>query len=540
MLTRVKHLFRNLLIYGVGDTATSIVSLLLLPIFTSVDKTTGVSRYLTPADYGVITMLLTIEAVTKVLFRWGVDTAFMRLYYDCDDERGRQRLASTIFLFLLGVNGTLVLAGIASAGWVTHGLLGPGGRSILVVLTLVNTFVVNFYFIPFQVLRIEERSRKFIAISIGRSSGTVVARLVFVIWARLGVLGIVLADIVVTTVLSIYLIRLFTRLIRPVFSAAVLREALSFGLPRVPHTIAQQVIGFADRYFLKAFATLADVGVYSIGATFGLALKLFLSSFESAWTPFFLAAMHERDAKKIYRTVSTYVIAVLVLLVAGLCALAPGVVRLFTSAKFHAAAAVTPWIALGVMFQGLYLVGSIGLVIKKRTTLYPISTGTAAAVSLAANRMLIPHYGILGAAWANTISYATLAVMTVGFSQYVYPISYEWGRLARIAAAGMVGFIAGSRVVVLTSPLVGILAGGTATVAAYVAVLAVTGFFHSGEMRVLMDLRDRMLRYRSAAPLVANTTDVEMAGEIVGTAPDPADDAMRQELPRGRRGGDQS
>jgi hypothetical protein len=95
VLARLKSLFGNLVIYGVGDVAINVVSLLLLPIYT---------RYLTPSDYGVIAMLLTIEAVAKVVFRWGVDTAFMRLYYDCVDTAARQRLASTIFFFLLAAN----------------------------------------------------------------------------------------------------------------------------------------------------------------------------------------------------------------------------------------------------------------------------------------------------------------------------------------------------------------------------------------------------------------------------------------------------
>ena len=38
-------------------------------------------------------------------------------------------------------------------------------------------------------------------------------------------------------------------------------------------------MGMADRYFLNAYATLRDVGLYSIGASFGLALKLYLSAF---------------------------------------------------------------------------------------------------------------------------------------------------------------------------------------------------------------------------------------------------------------------
>jgi O-antigen/teichoic acid export membrane protein len=512
VLKRVKELFRNLVIYGLGDVTTSLVSLLLLPVFT---------RYLTTSDYGVITMLLTIEAVTKVVFRWGVDTAFMRLYYDCVNQQARQRLASTIFFFLLAVNGSLVAIGVSSAGWLSTQLIGPAHQGLLVALTIVNTFVAGFYFIPFQVLRIGQRSGQYVALTFVRTALTIVARLVLVIWVGMGVLGIVLADVIVTAILTTILIRWFAPLIRPVFSRTVLKEALGFGLPRVPHSVAQQVISVADRYFLKAYGTLSDVGLYSVGATFGLALKLFLSSFESAWTPFFLAVMHERDAQRIYRTVSTYVVAVLVLLVAGLCALAPDVVNLFTTAKFHAAAAVTPWIALGVMFQGLYLVGSIGLVITKRTTLYPMATGLAAAASLLANMLLIPRYGMLGAAWANAIAYATLAAVTSTFSWKVYPIRYEWSRLLRIAAAAGVSYVAARQAVPRSlSPVAGLPLRGVVTVATYLLALYLTGFFHSGELRVLRDIRQRAWSRKSVPRVGSHATEVEMAGEIVATAPD--------------------
>ena len=60
-------------------------------------------------------MLLSVEAVTKVLFRWGIDSAFLRLSYDCADDRARQRLASSIFFFLLTINSGLLLIGLAAA-----------------------------------------------------------------------------------------------------------------------------------------------------------------------------------------------------------------------------------------------------------------------------------------------------------------------------------------------------------------------------------------------------------------------------------------
>ena len=521
MLARVKNLFGNLAIYGLGDVATSIVSLLLLPVFTS---------YLTPADYGVIFMLLTVEAVTKVLFRWGVDTAFMRLYYDCGDQPARQRLASTIFFFLLTVNGALLVVALFSLDLLTPLLLedgetDPGGSlNVLVGLTLVNTFVTGFFFMPFQLLRIGGQPRQFIALTFARSAGTIIARLLLVIWAGMGVFGIVVADLVVTGLFSVALVRWFASLIRPVFSRAVIREALAFGLPRVPHSIAHQVIGFADRYLLKAYGTLADVGLYSIGASFGLALKFFLSAFEAAWTPFFLGVMREPDARRIYGTVSTYVVALLVLLVGGLCALAPAVVRLFTAEAYQGAAVVVPWVALGVMFQGFYLVGSIGLVITKRTKLYPIATGSAAAVTILANVLLIPRYGILGAAWANTLSYFTLAVVTVAFSRRVYPIPYEWARLFRIAVAGLAGYgVAVTAVPESLHALVRIGASGLIMVGIYGATLFTTGFFHPGELKHLREVRNRVLSRRAAPALDPADGQVEMAGGILATTSQPAE-----------------
>jgi O-antigen/teichoic acid export membrane protein len=512
VIERVKGLFRNLAIYGLGDVATSLISLLLLPVYT---------RYLSPSDYGIIAMLLTVEAVVKVVFRWGVDTAFMRLYYDCADQSARQRLASTIFFFLLAVNGAILAAALASAGELSRQLFGTGQHAVVVGLVLANTFVAGFYFIPFQVLRIGEHAKQFIALVFARSAGTLVMRLVLVIGGGMGVLGIVLADVLVTGAFSLILSRWFGPLIRPVFSRAIIREALSFGLPRIPHSIAHHVMGLADRYFLNAFGTLRDVGLYSIGATFGLALKLFLSAFEYAWTPFFLGAMREPDAARIFSTVSTYVVTALVWLVATMCASGPDLVRLTTTVQFHEAARVTPWIALGVMFQGFYLVGSIGLVITKRTKRYPVATGIAAATSLIANAALIPRFGMLGAAWANAIAYATLAAVTVALSLRVYPIHYEWSRLLRIAVAGFAAYsIAIWGVPRALSPFAAMILHGVVVAAAYALLLYLTGFLHQGELEELRDIQRRALRRKPVSAPAPELSQVEMAGEVLATAED--------------------
>ena len=139
VLQRIVGLFRNLAIYGLGDSATSIVSFLLLPVYV---------RYLGPEDYGVISLLLTVEVVSKILFRWGVDASFMRLYYDCPDRPSRQRLASTIFWFLAVVNGSLLALGLLASPALSRHLFNTDRYATVLALTLVNTFVVGLLLHP--------------------------------------------------------------------------------------------------------------------------------------------------------------------------------------------------------------------------------------------------------------------------------------------------------------------------------------------------------------------------------------------------------
>ena len=79
--------------------------------------------------------------------------------------------------------------------------------------------------------------------------------------------------------------------------------------------------------------------------------------------------------------------------------------------------------------------------ITKRTQYYPLAAGAAAAANVAANVVLIPRFGILGPAWSNVISYAVLAGVAFVFSQRFYPIRYEYGRIARVVAAGVAAWI---------------------------------------------------------------------------------------------------
>jgi len=498
---KIKELGRQLAIYGAGDVAVSAINLLLLPIYV---------RYLSERDYGVLGLLGAVEVIAKILFRWGLDGSFMRFFYDSDERAARQRLASTIFYFLLFVNGVLLLASLLASGWMARAVFGDASAAPALQLVLLNTFGIAFTFFPFHVLRMEQRSAEFSLLTILRSVATVVLRLVLVVSIGLGVMGVVIADVIVTTGVLIVLLRHFAPLIRTVFDWSVLRESLAFGLPRVPHAAAQQIMAVGDKFILAAFRPIAEVGMYSMGVSFGLTQKLFLSAFEYAWAPFYYSASREPGAPALFAKVTTYGIAALGLLTAGLSAIARDLLDLMTRGVFVDAAPVVAWTAFGVFLQGIYLLTSIGLNITKRTVYYPVATIAAAGANIGLNYALIPRFGMIGAAWANAAAYGVQAAVAYSFSRRVYPVQYERGRLARACAASVLAFAAGVAVPALP-PLAGIVIRGGVVVAVFTGLLWVSGFFRREELRVLSRLR------RVEPSTVASSEVTELAGEIVAT-----------------------
>lgn len=509
MLQKIRELSRDLAIYGLGDVAIQLVNFLLLGVYV---------QYLTHADYGALALLGFVEAIVKLFFRWGVDGAFMREWYDCENEPAQQRLSSTLFFFLLATNGVLLLASVVAAPWLAA-LIGAPDYAVALQLVLLNTFAIGFTFIPFHVLRMRKQAREFSLLAFARSASTLVLRLVLVVGLGWGVMGVVVADLVVTAALLIVMVRWFAPLIRPMFSADVLKRSLAFGLPRVPHGFAQQVIAVGDRFVLAFFADLQTIGMYSMGVSVGLIQKVFLAAFEYAWAPFYYATAREPGAQRIFAAVTTYGVAILALTTAGLSAIAADLLQAVTHGQYTAAAGVVAWTSVGVFLQGVYLMTSIGLNLTRSTQYYPVATTIAAVVNIGLNFALIPRYGIMGAAYANAIAYATQAGLAYRFSQRVYPMSYERGRLARVVAAAVLAYLA-ARAFPEMHPVAGVLVRGTTVVVVMAAALWAGGFLRKEELQVL----ERLRRPRVAAAAVPAAETTEFAGEIVAT--DLPDDAI--------------
>jgi O-antigen/teichoic acid export membrane protein len=435
VLSSLRRLLGHSAVYGSADVFTNVVNFLLVPVYTT---------YLSTTDYGTLAILFLFSSVAKIVFRMGLDQGFLRVYYDLETEEARRRFTFTMAAFALVSGAVLFALMLLFVPALTRLLLGEEGLGArrLVLLAASDVYVGTFFFVPLNLLRIQNRPGLFSTVSAGRQGLNTLLKVVLVV-RGFGVAGVLASDVVATGALGIALLPITWRNASPGFSREALKAALSFGLPKIPHGFMIQIQNFADRKILDLFASRAEVGVYSVGYTFGMGVKFALSAFEPAWQPFVFSQIRKPNAPALISRVVTYAWAAFVS--AGLVAAVFGrelLVLMTRRAEFWGGVSVIPVVTLAYVLHGAFLLTSLGIAIEKKARYYPVVTFASASTNLLMDFALIPRFGMQGAAWATVLSYAVMAGCGYLFSRKLYPIPFEWGRMGAIAAASLVTFAA--------------------------------------------------------------------------------------------------
>ena len=138
----------------------------------------------------------------------------------------------------------------------------------------------------------------------------------------------------------------------------------------------------------------------------------------------------------------------------------------------------------------MYAVVTAGLYIERRTRVLPWIAGAGAVLNIAMCIVAMSRWGMVGVAWATPAAYALMAALGAWQSGKVYPVPFEWRRLAHLGV--IVGllfatdrWIAARGVPPLSA--MGLLAK-TAILLGLPALLFATRFFRRGEVQVLRGL----------------------------------------------------
>src|SRR6267378_3161296 len=100
MRQRLSRILSHTGMYAIGVVVQNVTSLVMLPIYT---------RFLAPADYGVVEILNMILDVTLIIFGLRVDTGLFRYYFADEDPQRRKQVVSTVLFLTLALNAVGVV-----------------------------------------------------------------------------------------------------------------------------------------------------------------------------------------------------------------------------------------------------------------------------------------------------------------------------------------------------------------------------------------------------------------------------------------------
>lgn len=426
MTPRLLQLLSDTLFYSVGLVLRRGISVITLPVFT---------RYLSMQEFGILSVISTVRELLSVIFEWGVPNSSARFYYDCRTEEERRRLFGTLFLFIMAASlvGSLLLVWIGPALWSRFVRDVPFHPYIS--LTIVTVFLLGMGILPRTLFRVTNRVPLHTTLGVAEGVSAAGLSIALVAVWNLGILGPVLGNLGACLGFFFIFFAFLRRHIAWDFSPRLVLLSLAFGLPEIPVRTASWALKLADRLILQAYLPLSVVGLYSVGYMLGgTVFDLIASSVNSAILPFFYrtsAEESEQKSRRIFADVAAYNAALLAFLGLGTILFAREIIVIFTTSTYQEAETVVPLVAWASMFQALAHIPNRAIYLAKRTALLPVVFIAPAVMNIGLNVLLIPRYGIMGAAWATLLAYPVLFGLTLVVAQRVCPIPYDYWRISK-------------------------------------------------------------------------------------------------------------
>jgi len=475
----VSGYLRRLATTGAAYTAASILSKLiavaLLPLYT---------RYLTPADYGAAEVMFAAIVTASILVRFGLIEAVLRFYYKDDEDPDRVVASTFAGLFWLATLGALLALPFATP--ISEALLDRPAPD-LARIAIGALWVLTMFEFLLTLFRLEERARAYFVTTIVNVLVTIGVTVVLVVGAGEGARGLLLGSYGTGAVFVLGLIVLQRRRLSLFFDRALLRRLLRFGLPTMPAEASLYLLNFVDRIIIVRTVGLAEAGLYSLAIKFAQAVNVLVRGFQLAWPPLAYSIRDDDEARRAYATVVTLFVAGCAFVVTGMWLFSRWIVRALAAPEFFDSYQAVGLISTAVAVYALYMVLLVILGRTGRTEFNLPATLAALVVNVALNLLLVPPLGIAGAGIALVVSYLVVVGLMYVFTQRLFPVAYQWGRLGRVVLAA--ALLVGAGELLMPTSGIGGLLGRAALLAAYPLALFASGFFTAGERVWLARLR---------------------------------------------------
>ena len=424
---------RRLATTGAAYTASSVVSKLiavfLLPIYT---------HYLTPSDYGAAEVMLASVIAASIVVRFGVIEAILRFYYLAGRAPASGRGSTGFASLFWGATIRSPRSPLPFAGPISQALLGHEDAG-LARLAILGLWTLTLYEYALTLLRLDERARAYFGITVAN----VLVTIPFTVW-----LIVVEGERASGILLGTYATGAAVHG-RGCCGASAAGSAL---VPDLPAPAADVPVRAADDAG-RAVALLAQLhrpdhprsdwrasprrASTRSRSSSPRAMQVLARGFQLAWPPLAYSIQDDDEARRVYSAIFTWFAAAARLRGERACgssrAGSSGCSPRRTSSRPTRRSACWPRASPSTR---LYLAMVVILGRTGRTEFSFPATIAAVATNVVLNLVLVPSHGIVGAGLALVGSYVVVLVLMYAFTQRLFPVPYEWRRLALVVLVG--------------------------------------------------------------------------------------------------------
>jgi O-antigen/teichoic acid export membrane protein len=402
------QLLKSSSIYLVGGLVSSGIPFLLLPVLT---------RYLTPADYGILAIINSLSSLLLNVVVFGQNSAYQRFYYDFDEKIRRRLFINAVII----ITGCTVLTGALTAVLqiIIQYDFGFNNKWLMIILFIV--YGNSIHLLVMGYIQITNRPLTHMTINTVKVFLIMFISIFFVVYQGRNWQGRVFGNlfyIILFLPIGFGFI-FFSKEFEIAPSKAILKEFSHFGGGLLPGAVAGWGVNLADRLILDYFDGAATTGLYNIGYQFGFIVYIVVSACGRAWSPFFWENWLQKGAvgKKRIMKASRIILVGIFLLAVFVSLAGPITLRFMVAPEFYSASQYITLIAFGYAFQGFEILFSPYLGYHKKTLLSSYIAIAAVVVNIGLNIALIPIFGGQGAAIATLVafSFSLLAQMVYAY-----------------------------------------------------------------------------------------------------------------------------
>lgn len=387
--SRNKYLFKNTIIFSIGNFGSKIINFFLVPLYTNI---------LTTAEYGTVDLMTVLTTVFVPIITLNISEAVMRFSMDKDSKKENILIIGIIIAIIAAII-SIVLIPIFKIFKITS------NYSILLslyILTFETATILLCY------IRGVEKLLDYSIISIVQTASIAILNVIFLTKFYMGIRGYILAytiAYIITTVLCLIRGNVRTNIKKARIDKKLFKDMLKYSILLIPNSLMWWIMDSLDRVMVTSMIDVSANGVYAVSYKIPAILTTLTSIFNQAWM---FSAVKEKDSQdkneyttKVFMGLSVCVTTITVLLFIILKPL----LRVYVGESFYDAWKYVPPLLVGssVLTLGTFLSNEYNVHKDSKGFLYSSLIGAVANLIL--NYLLIPRIGILGAAIATCISY---------------------------------------------------------------------------------------------------------------------------------------